>query len=317
MKATLRPNIAALRALESAVRHQSFSLAADELNVTHSAVSHQIRQLEALLDNTLFFRVGSEVIPTPVCSQLAERLRHGLAEIDAALNDAASRGAPLRRQLNISVMADFANVWLIPRLADFSNRYPDIDLSMTVHNDLVPPDPHAVDLGIWHRRIDREGFRSEVFLRDQVIAVCSPEFMAEHAPLTLDHLPEVPLLHFSRRSWSDFFQAAGLGDRRPKSGPTFSDASSLLNAAIAGLGVAQMRQQLAHPFLENGALVRVGMVQIQSHLDYYFVWQEDSPREMAIQCLREWLKQQFAIPGDAANGEPDEPPLNVAHSRAR
>jgi LysR family glycine cleavage system transcriptional activator len=306
LKAKLRPNLAALRALESAVRHQSFSLAADELNVTHSAVSHQIRQLEALLGNPLFFRVGSEVIPTPECSRLAERLRDGLGEIDAAVNEAASQGAPLRRQLNVSVMADLANVWLIPRLSDFSTRYPEIDLSLTVHNDIVPPDPHTVDLGIWHRRIDREGFRSEVFLRDQVIAVCSPDFMAAHAPLTVDRLPEVPLLHFSRRSWSDFFQAAGLCDKRPTPGPTFSDAATLLNAALAGLGVAQMRLQLAHPFFDSGKLMRVGTVQIQSHLDYYFVWPEDSPREAAIQCLREWLRLQFAVPFDKAIDGPDE-----------
>ncbi|WP_245811703.1 LysR substrate-binding domain-containing protein [Paraburkholderia megapolitana] len=291
MKAKIRPNFAALRALEAAERCRNFSLSAEELHLTHSAISHQIRQLEAVLGNTLFTRVGSEMIPTPACSRLAERLRRGLLEIDAALDEARTEGQPSRRQLSVSVMADFANVWFIPRLADFAQLHPDIDLTLTVHNDFTPPDPRSVDVGIWHRRIDERGFRSEKLMKDQVIAVCSPGFQKKHGPLSLDRLQDIPLLHFHSRSWREFFQAAGLTRAEPGPGPTFSDAASLLNASLAGLGVAMIREQLARTFLRSGALVQIGDVRIPAHLEYYFVWQEENLRESAIRCLYLWLQQ--------------------------
>lgn len=293
MKSKIRPNIAALRALESAARHKSFSLAGEELHVTHSAVSHQIRQLESMIGNTLFSRVGLEMVPTPVCMRLSERLRIGLAEIDGALEEARVKGTAPRQQLNLSVMADLANAWLIPRLSDFASLHPDIDLAMSVHNTLAPPDPHSFDVGIWHRRIEERGFRSEAFLKDQVIAVCSPGFESKHGPLTIEKLPGLPLLHFKTRSWAEFFQAASSDHSEIPPGLTFSDAGSLLNAALAGLGVAMIRERLARTFLHSGALVRIGHVQIPAHLEYYFVWQEGSPREQAIRSLYQWLTQSL------------------------
>jgi LysR family transcriptional regulator, glycine cleavage system transcriptional activator len=295
VKPKLRPNLAALRALEAAVRHRSFSLAAAEQHVTHSAVSHQIRQLEAMLGSALFTRVGAEMIPTPLCRRLTDRLRHGLAEIDDALEEARIEGKPSRKQLSLSVMADFANVWLIPRLADFSRQHADIDLCLTVHNAIVPPDPHSVDVGIWHRRIEARGFRSEMLLEDEVIAVCSRGLESKHGPLALESLESLPLLHFATRSWSEFFEAAGL-THTPARGPTFSDAASLLNAALAGLGIAMIRERLARPFIKSGALVRVGDVCIPAQLDYYFAWHEDNPREPAIRCLLEWLRITLGAP---------------------
>jgi len=296
VKAKLRPNLAALRALEAAARLRSFTLAAEELHLTHSAVSHQIRQLEAALETTLFSRVGTEMIPTPSCLRLTLRLRQALSDMDQALEEARSEGSPSRRQLNLNVMADLANVWLIPRLADFSKAHPDIDLSLSVHHAVTPPDPRSVDVGIWHRRVDQHGFRSDLLLEDQVIAVCSPEFRQRHAPLTLAALPNVPLLHFATRSWLEFFQAAGIPHAEPRSGPSFSEPASLLNAALTGLGVAMVRTHLARAYLQRGALVQIGDVQIRAHLNYYFVWREDNPSEPAIRSLYQWLREQLESP---------------------
>lgn len=290
MTPKLRPNLTALRALEAAARRRSFTLAADELCVTHSAISHQVRQLESLLGIDLFGRVGLEMIPTAACIKLSTRLRQSLGDIDLALDEARSNTNPCRQRLQLSVMSDFANAWLIPRMDEFSKAHSDIDLSLRVHTELVPPDPSSADVGIWHRHIEEKGFRSICLLQDRVIAVCSQGFQAKHAPLSTSILPNVPLLRFETRSWHEFFQAANLMEEEPQHGPIFSDAASLLNAALAGQGVAMLRERLVRPYMRSGALVRVGEIHIQANLDYYLVWREGSPREHSILRFADWLR---------------------------
>lgn len=292
----LRPSLTALRAVETAARRRSFTLAADELCVTHSAISHQIRQLETLLGMNLFGRVGLEMVPTPICVELTARLRQGLSDIDLALDEARNSTNPLRQRLQLSVMSDFANAWLIPRMSEFSRAHSDIDLSLRVHTEVTPPDPNSADVGIWHRHIEAKGFRSICLLQDRVIAVCSQGFHAKHSPLSTSALPHVPLLRFETRSWHEFFQAADLMDEEPQQGPIFSDAASLLNAALAGQGVAMLRERLVRPYMRSGALVKVGHTQIQANLDYYLVWREGSPRERAILRFADWLRHQVDEP---------------------
>nr|WP_281357409.1 LysR substrate-binding domain-containing protein [Paraburkholderia agricolaris] len=234
--------------------------------------------------------------PTPVCVRLTARLRQSLADIDLALDEARSDSIPSRQRLQLSVMGDFANAWLIPRLEDFSQAHSDIDLSLKVHTELNPPDPNSADIGIWHRRIEEGGFRSIRLLQDRVIAVCSAGFQARHSLVSLDTLASVPLLRFETRSWNEFFQAAGLKHGEPQHGPTFSDTASLLNAALAGQGVAMLRERLVRPYLRSGALVKVGDTHIQANLDYYMTWREESPREGAILRFAEWLRHHIDEP---------------------
>src|SRR6201999_4078684 len=141
--------------------------------------------------------------------RLTGRLRRGLDEIDTALREAAGDESGITT-LRLSVMADFANVWLIGRLGDFTERYPHITLMLDIHSAVKPPNPNTVDIGIWHRRVEADGFRSVALPRDRVIAVCSAEFATRHPDLRIESLPTVPLLRFASRSWEDFFEAAGI-----------------------------------------------------------------------------------------------------------
>jgi DNA-binding transcriptional LysR family regulator len=117
------PPLQALRALEAASRRRSFSRAAEALHLTHSAISHHLRTLETQLGVKLFHRAGTRMIPTTVGTQLAERVRRSLAELHDAL-DAAQRGASGAIRLEVSTMADFSSLWLIPRLSDFYDQHP-------------------------------------------------------------------------------------------------------------------------------------------------------------------------------------------------
>lgn len=289
MTQRLRLNFSALRALEVATRRRSFTLAAQELHLTHSAISHQIRQIESFLDTSLFVRMHSEMIPTATCLLLAERIRNNLNGIEMALLEARDESKPRRQVLDVSVMADFANMWLIPQLDAFSEQHPGVDLSISIQNGVGPPERHDADIGIWHRRIDKHGFQSKKLVEDWVIAVCAPAFLDRYKPLTVARLPEVPLLRFASRSWQEFFHAAGVDAGDPPHGPMFSDASSLLQAALAGQGVAMLRQRLVHSCLRSQTLVQIGDTRIPSHLDYYVCWRENNPKSDAILQFTEWL----------------------------
>lgn len=289
---TSLPPLQALRALEAAARRRSFSRAAEELHLTHSAVSHQLRGLEEQLGVELFRRAGARMIPTAAGAQLAERVRHNLEDLRDAL-DAARRGATGVRgatRLELSAMSDFLSIWLIPRLGDFYDTHPLIDLSLHMHADVAPPDPYSFDMGIWHRRVDEPGFQIRKLLDDQVIAVCNPALLARYPNFTIEDLPAMPLLHFSRRSWYDFFEAAGLQATEPERGPVFGDAGMLLQATVNGQGVATARLQLAQDYLARGELVQLGHVRIPASLDYFFTWRDGHPHEAAILQFYRWLK---------------------------
>jgi LysR family transcriptional regulator, glycine cleavage system transcriptional activator len=287
------PPLQALRALEAAARRRSFSRAAEELHLTHSAVSHHLRSLESELGVELFRRAGSRMIPTAAGAQLAERVRRSLDELREAL-DATRPGVSGVTRLELSVMSDFASVWLIPRLGDFYDRHPDVDLSLRMHADVTPPDPYPFDIGIWHRRVDEPGFQIRKLLDDQVVAVCSPALLARYPDFRVEDLVQMPLLRFSRRSWRDFFEAAGVAGDEPERGPVFDDAGLLLQATLAGQGASTARLQLARGYIERGELVLLSQVRIPASLDYYFTWREGHPREAAIQQFYRWVKSQLA-----------------------
>jgi LysR family transcriptional regulator, glycine cleavage system transcriptional activator len=301
---TLQLSTAALRAVETAARLRSYTLAAQELHVTHSAVSHQIRQVESQLGAALFTRVRTQMVPTPACERLVVRLRRALGEIDAALREAAALDQTETGPLFLSVMADFANVWLIQRLGDFNRRYPNTTLAISIHTGLEPPNPNSFDIGVWHLRVDTEGFRSLQLPRDRVIAVCSAQFARRYPTLSVNSLPTVPLLRFAGRSWREFFEAAGLDADEPGTGAIFTDAGALLSGALAGQGVAMIRRRMAQAELRTGSLVQVGDVDIEAHLDYFLSWRDEHPREAEIKSFRDWLCAQLASPPIDRTAEP-------------
>ncbi|RKF36683.1 LysR substrate-binding domain-containing protein [Paraburkholderia fungorum] len=287
------PPLQALRALEAAARRRSFSRAAEELHLTHSAISHHLRALETELGVELFKRVGTQMIPTAAGAQLADRVRRSLDDLRDALQ-ATRPGVNSVTRLELSVMSDFASVWLIPRLGDFYERYPNVDLSLHMHADVSPPDPYPFDIGIWHRRVEEPGFQIRKLLDDQVVAVCSPALLARYPDFRLEQLVDMPLLRFSRRGWRDFFEAAGIQGSEPVRGPIFDDPGLLLHATVAGQGVATARLQMARDFIERGELVRLGQVQIPASLDYFFTWRDGHPREDAISQFYRWVKSRLA-----------------------
>ncbi len=285
------PSLQALRALEAAARLQSFTRAAEELHLTHSAVSHQIRALEGLLDCTLFTRVGARMAPTAVCERLASQIRSGLGIVAQALAEirADACDAAGVTQLTVSVVADIASAWLIKRLDHFYARFPHIDLTLQTVNTESVPDPYSADVGIWFAPPQQPGFNSVKLLDDWVIAVASPQLMARFPDFEMGDFLQLPLLRFSKRPWRAFLEAAGLPLREPTRGPMFDDSALLIQAAVGGQGVCTARMQLARDLLASGQLVQVGSVRMPASMMYFIVWREHHPKEAAIAQFRDWL----------------------------
>ncbi|VVE22137.1 glycine cleavage system regulatory protein [Pandoraea communis] len=292
------PPLQSLRALEAAARHRSFTRAAEELNLTHSAVSHHMRSLEQQLGTALFRRVGARMVPTSVGARLAERVRIGMSELDEAITEAragtAPGASPTTVRLEISVMTDLAAQWLIPRLDRFGEQHPGIDLMVRIHADIAAPDPYSVDVGIWHQRVEETGFVTRKLLDDYVIAVCHPDLIARVPGFTIADTDKLPMLRFAHRSWRDWQVAAGLPPHEPTRGPIFDDSGLLLRAAIAGQGVATTRSLLVRDALAAGELVQIGDVRIPPSLEYHVNWRENHPRERAIHAFWQWLQDEIA-----------------------
>lgn len=286
------PPLQALRALEAATRHRSFTRAAEELALTHSAISHHIRGLENNLGTKLFQRTGSTMTPTSIGARLAEQVRTALDGLEAALREASSSAGPPVVRLQVSVMEDLANAWLIRRLPSLHALAPELDLHLRLHAEITPPDPYAVDIGIWHQRVDLPGFACHNLIEDYVIAVASPALLAKYPGFTLADLPKLPMLRFALRPWRDWLVLAGLPPDEPERGPIFQDAGLMLQSAVAGLGVATARAQLARDYLASGQLVQVGTTRIPSSLHYWVTWREGNPREKAILRFYGWLREQ-------------------------
>lgn len=247
------PPLPALRSFEAAARLSSFSRAADELHVTHGAISHQIRALEAQLGLALFARNGRGPTLTPAGEAL-------LQATNAALRQIADAVAGLRRdahphRLSVSVMPSFAGRWLAPRLAGFLDANPGCELNVLSSDAITDFARDGTDLAIRWGFGGYSGVHSELLMDDVLFPVVSPHF-AGGVPRTPAALAGLPLLRSVGEDWLPWFRAAALDWPEPSSGLALSDSGLLVQAAIDGQGVALARRSLAARALREGRLVK-------------------------------------------------------------
>jgi len=280
------PPFFALRALEAAARHRGYSRAAEELAVTHGAISQQIRRLEAELGARLFERRGNDMIPTPAAQRLAAEVGRGLDVLKNAVSEFAA--AAVRDPLVVSIDPQFANRWLptrLPRLlADLSEN----NLELKVEERLADFVTDGVDMAIRYGAGRWREVEAVPFLSDTLVPVCSPAFLARHTIAQPSDLLSVPLIHHGHRPWTLWFPEFGL-EAPPRAGMLFDDSVMLLEAAAQGIGVALARSGLIENDLKTGRLVPPLEAAIASDLGYWIVWRADSRKLRRIAALREWL----------------------------
>jgi len=235
------PSLNGLRAFEVAARHLSFTVAASELNVTQTAISHQIRRLEEELGIRLFVRQNRALALTP-------EAREYLPGIRAAFNDLRLATDRLLRKdnenvLTVSTLASLAAKWLLPRLSAFQEAHPGIDVRITTSTGLVDFKTGDVDAAIRYGRGQWPGLRADWLMADQLFPVCSPALLGGNKPLRCpEDLAHQTLLHSSGGyddDWRLWLTAAGLPANISKQpGLTFDLILMTVQAAIDGIGVA-------------------------------------------------------------------------------
>lgn len=284
----------AVRAFEAAARHQSLVRAADELCVTPTAVSHQIRLLEDFLQYKLFLRQNSRLVLTPESRACLDKLTGALDMIDDAI---VSLRKPLDmpERLNVGASASVASFWLMPRLQNFFRRSPEIDLSITtfIHRAAIEADNSDLWICNWQTSVDR---KVELLMEEEIIPVCSPQLAEEYGELGVKSLRTLPLVHVDRAkidlngqypTWERYLREFGLDREHVEKGPRFNQGGAAIEAAKAGMGALLGRSILIEKALETGELVQIGEpYPIRS--PYYIVspWNTASS---AVNIFKDWL----------------------------
>jgi LysR family glycine cleavage system transcriptional activator len=284
------PNLAALRAFEAAARHGNFSRAAEEVHVTHGAISHQVRALEEELGLALFARHGKRIAITPEGEQFANIVRKALTDVAAAAE--TLRVSAQQQRLTVTALPSLASRWLAPRLGRFIDQHPDLEVMLQSSNALTDFVREAVDVGLRFGRGNYPGLAVEKLMDDAFYPVASPRFNGGKLPRTPQQLKHMPLLRCELEPWTPWFRAAGLDFLEPTGGLVFQDSSLLVRAAVEGDGIALARHVLATGEIESGELVRLFDVAIPCPQSYYLVCPHDVLRKPQVQAFRAWVLEE-------------------------
>jgi len=287
------PPLNALKAFEAAARSESFTQAAQELNVTQGAVSHQVKALEATLGVKLFNRERQRLI-------LTEAGREYLAVVRDALDRiAAGTERLMQRQssgvLTVSTSPDFAAKWLVYRLGRFAESHPEIDLRVSAAAHQVDFARDDVDVAVRHGDGKWPGLDVARLCSERLFAVCSPKLVSGRNRITAaSDLLKFPLLRLDDwKTWTRWFAAAGVVAPVAR-GPVLNRASMLIDAAVDGQGVALARTALAAWDLINGRLVTPIDVSLKLSNTYWIVCPKATSAVPKIATFRKWLLAEAA-----------------------
>ena len=286
-KAQRIPPIQCLLTFEALARLRSVTQAAEELCVTPSAVSHRVRQLEQIIGTKLFGRADFSL--TTEGSEYLAHVREGL---DALQKFPGAPGVSGKRKLKLAVTPTFARSILIPRLKQFTEAYPEIDLALHVSIPLLDVIAEDADLIVRFgpgRYADLEHIK---LAGDDVTPLASPAFVREHGPFDRpEDLEGVPLLRSPLEPWRTWFAAHNLDWPEPAEGSQFNDVGLMCDAASAGMGVALVRLKLGRPWLEAGTLVRLYDRNVTSPHAHYLCWRTGSMDRWECAAFAEWLRK--------------------------
>ena len=291
------PPLQALRAFEAAARHLSYSRAAEELSLTHGAISHHVTRLEGDLGGVkLFVRDGQRMILTDVGQSFVIEVRQSLRLLVEAVENARTRSkaVSVRRKLAVSVLPSLAARWLVPRLPGFQSSHPEVAIAIHPTSGLAALNGRdGIDLAIRYGPGTWAGLKSRPLMRSFIFPVCSPEFLSNLKLVRPEELIEAPLLRNPRQKWRPWFVAAGLDQPEPAHGPIYDDGALLLQAAAAGQGIALARAVLAADDLAAGRLVKLFDIEIEDDYGWFVVWRDPIQCDRAdFATFQEWLAKE-------------------------
>ncbi|MBX2837658.1 MAG: transcriptional regulator GcvA [Gammaproteobacteria bacterium] len=288
------PTVNALRAFESSARHLNFTAAAMELDLTQSAVSHQIRELEARLDVSLFKRMPRGIELTEAGSTYLIYARDALERLQEGAN--AIKPDAIDNVITVSCSPNFAQKWLVPRLGSFVSEYPDIDLRLSASAQHVTFDNDGIDIAIRHGDGRWPGMSVTQLCEEWLFPVCSPHIQPAVSSLRqIEDLKTFNLIHDEQREgWHEWLFSAGADPEsfELERGPVFSQTSLAIDAAIAAQGVALARSALVVLDLQARRLIKPINHQVPASFAYWIVYPKQHESRPSVQLFKSWLLNQ-------------------------
>ncbi len=291
----------ALRTLESVVRLRGFGHAADELNVTQSAVSQHIKSLEEWTGHRLLNRSSRGTSPTDNGLRLAAAVREGYEIVETACNELRDRRNPQSQGITVSTVPGFAFIWMFPRLLGFDQKCPEVPLSISANTQTSSFIEGDVDVIIHYGMNDFPGLHVEHLLSEIMTPVCAPELLERQLRLkSISDLCEHTLLvddisHIGNPpTWEYWAKSAQVTLPKIPHIRKFSQSNMVIQAAIKGLGVAMGRSPLIADALREGTLVRPFPQTVKSQYSYWFVCPHEAMKSKNIRDFRDWLHEEVA-----------------------
>ena len=287
-----------LRAFDVAARNLNLSAAAEEMNVTHAAVSRQVKQLEERLGVKLFDRLPRGLKLTAHGALLAEGTREAFDRLASALEDVSIPA--VRRKLTISTFSSFAARWLMPRVQAISSLFQDVDLQILTSTRLVDFAREDVDVGIRFGNGHYPGLHVVPMFKPREIVVASPTLLKAGAPLKIfADLKNYTLLHdSSHQSWIRWLDAAGAKGVNARRGIICGDRNSMLQAALEGQGVGIASEVFASNDLSSGRLVKVFPQEVEAEFAIYGVCLPRRLNDPIVSGVMEWLVREAQLSHD-------------------
>ncbi|MBD5771017.1 LysR substrate-binding domain-containing protein [Marinomonas colpomeniae] len=288
------PSSTALKCFEASVRHLSFTKASEELHLTQSAVSRQIRNLEEFLSRDLFIRLNKRLVLTGTGAAYYKEVVPLLDGMENACLRMLHREDE-KTTLTISSLPTLASYWLMPRLAEFQISHPQFQIKVRSLDDAAKIDPESIDIILhyggdhWPRAVSHQ------LMRENMIAVCSPDLLTRiggqaRSEWKVEDITEFPFLHLSSRinAWPDWMVAQGL-EGGSFSGTSFAHFHMVLEAAKNGMGIAILPNILAERSLQTGELVAPFGHQITTPHEYLLSYPADKADLEQVIVFRDWL----------------------------
>lgn len=281
------PPLNTLYAFESAVRHRSFSKAAEELLLTRSAVSHRIKLLEELTGFALFHRYGRSLVLSSAGEAYIIAVRHALA----ALEEVKLPRLAYKRETSITISTppSFARLILWPAIQDFTQEYPEAQISIELSSSGLDVKTEDADIYIRFGTGNYPGMKSIMFMKSDIFPAATPDFVTRHSLSTAEDLAHCTLLRSPLEPWKPWFVAANLPWPEPADGPHFGDFAMMYQAAQEGMGVALVRSSLLDHFVPSSQLVPITHIRATPEYGYYLVYREDKIENEMIRLFLEWV----------------------------
>jgi LysR family glycine cleavage system transcriptional activator len=291
------PQLGFIQGFEAAARNLSFTKAAEELFITQSAVSRQVKVLEDHLGVTLFERRQRALALTESGHALYRVATDVLERLQAATDQL--RAAGQTRQLSITTTTGFASLWLIPRLQRFTRLHPDVDVRISATMTVINLERSLVDLAVRYCRPEDIPERAIHLFGEEAVAVCSRSLLRDRSrPLKRPQdLKHHVLLHFDYAGvqfldWGTWLTALGVSDLQPAGALHFSQYEQMIQAAISGHGVALGRQPLVNDLIRSGALVAPFRKSLVGSRAYFIIESEHSAAKPHVRQFAAWLVEE-------------------------